>query len=91
MLQSNQPFNRVGEETPWQKFGTGAINGTVAAGIMDAGLYGASKIKSTNPRLQSLQKLGKEAHAHGYGSMKRRAFTYGSSALIDGVIDSAIR
>jgi hypothetical protein len=90
MLQSNQPLQRVAEESTGTKFMTGVVNGTVAAGLMQGGLYGASKIKSENKHLQSLQRLGKEGLGHGYGSTKKKVFTYATGALLDGALDATL-
>lgn len=90
MLQSNLPLSRVSEPSLFDEMASGAITGAMATGVMQAGFYGMSKVKSDNPILRSMQRYSKEAYAHGYGNLKRTAITYGIGAIADGLLHGAM-
>ncbi|MCD7910976.1 hypothetical protein KC480_05480 [Bacillus velezensis] len=86
MLQSNRPLSRVSEPSLLNEMASGALTGAMATGVMQAGFYGLSKVKSEKPLLKGMQRYSKEAYSHGYGNLKRTAITYGVGAIADGLL-----
>ncbi|MCY9186573.1 hypothetical protein [Bacillus halotolerans] len=90
MLQSNRPLSKVAEPSLLNEMVSGALTGAMATGVMQAGFYGMSKVKSEKPILKSMQRYSKGAYAHGYGNLKRTAITYGVGAIADGLLHGAM-